>query len=90
MTRRRLALALWIAISIVLWNGLYDMRISLGIRNHLFNAALHEAGRGPEVVMSDDMRETVRDAVLVATLWASIVLAAGVATVIGLSAAKRT
>ena len=79
--RRRAAAAVWIGIAIVVWNGLYDLRISLGIRDYLLDLALYEAGRGPSVGMSEMMRHIVRDAVWVATLWASIVLAAGLWTV---------
>ncbi|MGH9373138.1 MAG: hypothetical protein ACRD15_16580 [Vicinamibacterales bacterium] len=85
MTRRirpaRLAVAIWVLIAIVVWNGLYDLRITLGVRDYLLKAALHDAGRGPAVVMSDAMRDTVRDAVLVASLWGAIILIAGILTV---------
>ena len=84
MTRtrsRRAAVAIWIVMAIVVWNGLSDLRITLGVRDYLLKEALHEAGRGPAVVMADAMRATVRDAVLVASLWASIVLVAGLGTV---------
>jgi hypothetical protein len=82
---RRRALALWIILAIIVWNGLYDLRITLGVRDYLLKQALHEAGRGPAVVMSDAMRDTVRDAVMVATLWGSILLAAVVWTLRTLS-----
>ena len=78
---RRAAIGIWIVMAIVVWNGLYDLRITLGVRDYLLKEALHEAGRGPAVVLADAMRATVKDAVLVASLWASIVLAAGIATV---------
>jgi len=78
---RRVALAVWIILAVVVWNGLYDLRITLGVRDYLLKQALHDLGRGPAVVLSDAMRDTVRDAVMVATLWASIVLGAGVWTV---------
>jgi hypothetical protein len=84
MTRRRarrLAIALWLAMAVVVWNGLYDLRITLGVRDYLMKQALHDAGRGPAVTISDAMRETVRDAVRVATLWGVIVLGAGLVTV---------
>ena len=77
----RLAIALWVVMAIVVWNGLYDLRITLGVRDYLMKQALHEAGRGPSVTMSDAMHDTVRDAVKVATLWAALVLGAGLATV---------
>ncbi len=77
----RLAVTLWIGLAVIVWNGLYDLRISLGVRDYLLAAALHEDGRGPAVIMADAMRLTVRDAVLVASLWASIILGAGLGTV---------
>jgi hypothetical protein len=78
---RRWAIALWVAMAIVVWNGLYDLRITLGVRDYLMKQALHDAGRGPAVTIADAMRDTRKDAVLVASLWASIILAAGVGTV---------
>jgi hypothetical protein len=84
MTRtraRRLAIALWLVMAVVVWNGLYDLRITLGVRDYLMKQALHDAGRGPEVTISGAMHETVRDAVRVATLWGVIMLGAGLTTV---------
>ena len=78
---RRLAVTLWVVIAVVVWNALYDLRITLGVRDYLLKTALHDAGSGPAVGMSDAMRATVTDAVLVASLWAAIILAAGLGTV---------
>ena len=78
---RRWAVGLWIVMAVVVWNGLYDLRITLGVRDYLMKQALHDAGRGPEVTISDAMHETVRDAVRVASLWGVIVLGAGMVTV---------
>ena len=77
----RWAIALWVGMAIVVWNGLYDLRITLGVRDYLMRQALHEAGHGPAVTMAAAMHDTVRDAVQVATLWGGIVLGAGLATV---------
>ena len=79
---RRWAIGFWIVMAVVVWNGLYDLRITLGVRDHLMKQALHDAGRGPAVSITEDMDATVKDAVLVASLWAGIILAAGLATVI--------
>jgi hypothetical protein len=84
MTRgraRRLAIALWLVMAVVVWNGLYDLRITLGVRDYLMKQALHDAGRGPAITISDAMHETVRDAVRVASLWGVIMLGAGLTTV---------
>ena len=85
---RRLAIALWVLMAIVVWNGLYDLRITLGVRDYLMKQALHDAGRGPAVTISAAMDDTVRDAVKVASLWAGIILIAGLATVRLLSGQK--
>jgi hypothetical protein len=79
---RRWAIGFWIVMAVVVWNGLYDLRITLGVRDHLMKQALHDAGRGPAVTITEDMDATVKDAVLVASLWAGIILAAGLGTVI--------
>jgi hypothetical protein len=86
---RRLVIALWIAMAVVVWNGLYDLRITLGVRDYLMKQALHDAGRGPAVTISEAMHETVRDAVLVATLWGVIILGAGLGSVTIVSRAAR-
>lgn len=87
---RRWAIGFWIVMAVVVWNGLYDLRITLGVRDHLMKQALHEAGRGPAVTVAEDMDATVKDAVLVATLWAGIILAAGLVTVVMLTRGART
>jgi hypothetical protein len=78
---RRWAIGIWIVVAVVVWNALYDLRITLGVRDYLLQQALHDAGRGPAVTISDAMHATVKDAVLVASLWGSIILAAGLMTV---------
>jgi hypothetical protein len=91
MTRaraRRLAIALWMGMAVVVWNGLYDLRITLGVRDYLMKQALHDAGRGPAVTISDAMHETVRDAIKVATLWSLIILGAGLGSVTMVSRAR--
>jgi hypothetical protein len=77
----RLAIAFWVVMAVVVWNALYDLRITLGVRDYLLKTALHEAGRGPAIVMAEAMRATVTDAVLVASLWAGIIFAAGCGTI---------
>jgi hypothetical protein len=85
---RRAAIGLWIVMAMVVWGGLYDLRITLGVRDHLLKQALHDAGRGPAVTIADDMAVTVRDAVKVASLWAVIILGAGLGTVATLTRAR--
>lgn len=78
---RRTARAVWIVLAVVVWNGLYDLRITLGVRDYLVAKALHESAQGPPVTIAAAMHDTVRDAAAVATLWAVIILAAGLWTV---------
>lgn len=77
---RRLAL-LWLAVGVVLWNGIYDMTLGEGIKEYLFRSALHDAGRGPHVSAAAVLDPFVFDAVWVATFWASIVTLAGLVTI---------
>jgi hypothetical protein len=87
---RRWAIGFWIVMAVVVWNGLYDLRVTLGNRDYLMKQALHEAGRGPAVSMAEHADATVKDAVMVATLWAAIILGAGLATIVMLSRARTT
>ena len=79
---RRLAVALWLVMAVVVWNGLYDLRITLGVRDYLMKQALHDAGRGPAVTIAEAMqRRRSGTPCMVASLWASIILGAGLVTV---------
>jgi hypothetical protein len=80
-SRRRLAVLLWIAVTVLLWNGVYDMIMVRGVKEYLFRAALHAAGRGPETPIAQVMDVAVYEAVWIATLWASLVMRAGMSTI---------
>jgi hypothetical protein len=77
----RLALMLWAVVAMIVWNGVYDVGISLGVRDYLMHAALHDAGRGPDLPMAEMMQQTVRQSMRLASFWTSLVLAAGLSTV---------
>jgi hypothetical protein len=80
--RERAAVILWLLLGVVVWNGLYDLLLTRGIKDYLLQQALHEAGRGPaSMPLALAMDITVRDAVWIATLWASIIVCAGLLTV---------
>ena len=72
---------LWVIAAVIAWNGIYDVLMTSGAREYLFRAALHDAGRGPAVAMAQMMDVTVRHATWISTLWASIILLAGLVTV---------
>ena len=87
---RRWAIGFWIVMAVVVWFGLYDLRITLSYRDHLMKQYRHEAGRGdPVATIKEERDPTLQDAVLVATLWAGIILVSGLGTVILLSRAGR-
>lgn len=77
----RLAAGLWAVVGAVVWNGIYDLGISLGVSDYLAHAALYDAGRAPYIPLSDAMDETVMSAVRLATFWTALVLAAASGTV---------
>jgi uncharacterized membrane protein SpoIIM required for sporulation len=88
---RRWAIGFWIVMAVVVWFGLYDLRITLSYRDHLMKQYRHEAGRGdPVATIKEERDPTLQDAVLVATLWAGIILVSGLGTIILLSRATRT
>ena len=77
----RAAVALWVILAVVIWNGIYDVLVTRGVKEYLLRRAMHDAGRGPDVQLALMMDLTVRDAAWMATLWASIVLLAGLWTI---------
>jgi len=77
----RIAVALWLVTALVVWNGIYDVLLTRGVKEYLFRHALHEAGRGPGIPMAQIMDVTVRDAVWVSTLWSCIILLGGMVTI---------
>jgi len=79
--RERLAVAFWLVLALVAWNGLYDVLLARSTQNYLFRAALHDAGRGPAVDLTTALDIGVRDARYIATLWAGVLLVAGMGTV---------
>ena len=88
---RRWAIGFWIGMAVVVWFGLYDLRITLSYRDHLMKQYRHEAGRGdPVATIKEERDPTVQDAMLVATLWAGIILVSGLGTVVMLSRAGRS
>lgn len=81
----RVAVGVWIVLTLVVWNGVYDLLLTRGIKDYLLRNALHEAGRGPDVSMTALLDLTVTEAFWVSTLWASVILLAGLWTIRHLS-----
>lgn len=79
--RERVAAGLWIVVSLVVWNLVYDLLLTRAVQEFLFRAALHEAGRGPLTSMAEVMDRSVYHAIWVSTLFASLVALAGFFTI---------
>jgi len=77
--RRALAVA-WLVAAVAVWNGFFDLYVSLGTREYLQKSAEYAAGLGPEPAMDEVMATARRDGVILASLWAALVLGLGVAT----------
>ena len=87
--RERIAVAAWLVVALVVWNGVYDLLQTRGIKDYLLRNALHRAGRGPEVSMTALLDLTTIEAFWVSTLWASVILLAGLWTVRAFSSRSR-
>lgn len=79
--RERVAVGLWLLIAVVVWNGLYDLLLARSTQNYLFRTAIHQAGQGPFVDLTEAMDEAVVYASWISTLWASLLLLAGLITI---------
>jgi hypothetical protein len=79
--RRRRAVILWVLVAVVVWNGIFDFVQTRGIKDYLLRTAMHELGRGPATSFPEAMRDVNREAVLLATVWATAILAAGIFTI---------
>lgn len=73
-------LILWFAVALVVWNGVYDMRMHDTVRGYLMETARHEAHLGVGVDMRDYLRRGRNDAIAFSTAWAAGVFAAGTIT----------
>lgn len=79
--RERVAVAIWLILAVVVWNGLYDLLLARSTQHYLFQQAIHMAGQGPWIDLQNAMAVAVREAVWLSTLWAGIILLAGLLTV---------
>ena len=79
--RERFAVGFWVVAAVVVWNGLYDLLLARSTETYLFRAAMHHAGLGPAVDLTSAMDYAVVNAVWLSTLWAAVLLIAGLATI---------
>jgi hypothetical protein len=81
LRRQRWAVGLWLVIALVAWNGLYDLLLARDTQTYLFKSAMHSAGLGPPVDLTAALDAAVAYAAWVSTLWASLLLLAGLITI---------
>ena len=79
--RQRVAVAVWVVLAAALWNAIFEMLVIRGVKEYLFRAALHDAGRRPFTPIAEVMDPAIFNATWVATLWTSIVLLAAAMTI---------
>jgi hypothetical protein len=73
----RVALALWIAWAVVVWNVVFDHTIEVAGRAYLHAAAVADQSGGPYARIEDWMRPAVTRGIWTATVAALSILAAG-------------
>jgi len=79
--RARVLGALWIVAGVALWNGFFDLYVSRGAREYGQKQAEFELGLGPQPSMTAVMANAKHDGVVMSTIWAVSVVAAGFATI---------
>ena len=77
----RLAVTLWLVAGFIVWNGVYDLLLSRGMKEYMLRNALYHARRGPRTPIAAIMDVTVFDAVWISTIWASLIVLAGLLTI---------
>ena len=78
----RLLAVLWLVIGIVIFNAFFDLYVSRGAREYLQKRAEYELRGGPEPKPEAVMAQSVRDAWVMSAIWAGLVVAAGLGTVL--------
>jgi hypothetical protein len=79
--RERLAVACWLAVAVVVWNGLYDLLLAKSTETYLFRVAVHRAGLGPPVDLTASLDDAVFHAIWLSTMWAGLLLLSGLLTI---------
>ena len=76
---RKVAVALWLAAAVVVWNLVFDRVLIVAGREYVRTAADAAHGSGPYARIDDYMRPAVPRALVLATSAAGVTLAAGLA-----------
>lgn len=72
---------IWCVLGVVVWCAVFDWSMDAAANDYLLQVAQHELGRGPEPVMTDLLADARRAGSVHATIWAVLVMAAGLLTV---------
>jgi len=71
----------WVGMAAAVWCGFYDILITRGTKAYFMLEATARAGDGPAPSLDAIMAQTSHDAVITASIWAALVLAAGWTTI---------
>lgn len=74
---RRLAVWLWLALGLTVWNVIVDYEIRTAADRYLYLQGLHASGQGPRVSVDGIMRPAAARGVAVATAWSGAIVTAG-------------
>jgi hypothetical protein len=77
----RILVVVWIAIGIVVWNGMYDRYVAEGAREYLQVVAETEAGYAHERTLPDVMSWWKHTGAVTASGWAIFVVLSGWTTI---------
>ena len=77
----RVAALLWLVLGAAIWNGFFDLYVSRGAREYGQLRVEHELGRAPDPDMTGVMARAQRDGVRASTVWASVVVLGGWASI---------
>ena len=77
---RRLGVVLWLVLGAAVWNGFFDLYVSRGAREYGQLRVEHARDGLPEPDMNEIMGRAQRDGVIASTIWAVVVVGAGLGT----------
>ncbi len=72
---------IWCVLGVVVWCAVFDWWMDAASNDYLLRVAQHELGRGPEPVMTNVLADARVAGIIRATIWAVLVMAAGLLTV---------
>ncbi|HEX5216477.1 MAG TPA: hypothetical protein VFV98_13530 [Vicinamibacterales bacterium] len=77
MSRHAAAASIWLVVAATVWMGFFELYVSRGAREYLQLKAEAELGRVAQPSMNEVMGRAKSDGALMASIWASIILAGG-------------